>query len=232
MAKFIDLTEKSFNKLTVIKRVENNKYNTAQWLCKCGYCGGECIRTSSQLRANKVASCGCMKKELHKSKIKKYNEYIVNKNKTVTVLFSNSDKTFICDLDDWELAKNYNWALHHTGYAYTTVDSKYTTFHDFVMNNKDRKLQIDHKNINPLDNTKNNLRIVTRSQNMMNRNILKNNTSGYKGISLNKATGRWIARIGINGKRISLGTYDDIKDAIKIREEAELKYFGEYMPQK
>lgn len=34
----------------------------------------------------------------------------------------------------------------------------------------------------------------------------------------------------VNRKQICLGTYKDIKDAIKARKEAEEKYFGEFKP--
>ena len=49
---------KRFEKLVVIKRVENSKYRGAQWLCKCD-CGGETIATTSILNSGKKVSCGC-----------------------------------------------------------------------------------------------------------------------------------------------------------------------------
>ena len=38
MSKVIDLTGKTFGKLTVLSRAENDKYGKAQWLCQC-QCG-------------------------------------------------------------------------------------------------------------------------------------------------------------------------------------------------
>lgn len=52
----IDLTGQRFGKLTVIKRIENDKHNKAQWLCKCD-CGEEVIETSSPLRTGKKIAC-------------------------------------------------------------------------------------------------------------------------------------------------------------------------------
>lgn len=46
------------------------------------------------------------------------------------------------------------------------------------------------------------------------------NTSGRKGVTISKS-GKFIAKINFNGERISLGIYDNIDDAIKIREYAE-----------
>ena len=53
----------------------------------------------------------------------------------------------------------------------------------------------------------------------------KNNTSGYKGVSWCKSKGMWEAYISIHNKRIHLGRYNNIDDAVKARIEAEEKYF-------
>lgn len=60
MGKFIDLTGKVFNKLTVIKRVENDKkHKKVMWECNCS-CGNVKIISSNRLqqRGDKI-SCGC-----------------------------------------------------------------------------------------------------------------------------------------------------------------------------
>jgi len=53
----------------------------------------------------------------------------------------------------------------------------------------------------------------------------KNNTSGHKGVSWCKSKGMWEAYISVHNKRIHLGRYHDIEDAVKARIEAEEKYF-------
>lgn len=40
--------------------------------------------------------------------------------------------------------------------------------------------------------------------------------------------GKWIAQIGYKGKKIYLGSFLKFDDAVKVRKEAEEKYFGEY----
>ena len=52
-----------------------------------------------------------------------------------------------------------------------------------------------------------------------------NNTSGAKGVSWNKSRQLWEAYITIHGKRINLGRYADFTEAVKVRKEAEEKYF-------
>jgi len=191
------------------------------------FVGKNVKKTTSQLNAKQIHSCGCKKIEFHNEKVKKYNNYSINDD-VVTVKFENTDEYFICNLDDWELAKEYCWTLHHTGYAYTTINSKYIAFHNFMIKDKNDGKQIDHINLNRLDNQRKNLRIATKSQNMINRNIFSNNTSGHTGVSYNKKDNKWISRIQINNKRIVLGSFDNIEDAIRIRENAENEYFGEY----
>lgn len=59
----IDMTGKKYNKLFVIKRVENDKDGNAKWLCKCD-CGNTFIAHGSRIRSGKVKSCGCLQKEV------------------------------------------------------------------------------------------------------------------------------------------------------------------------
>jgi len=72
---------------------------------------------------------------------------------------------------------------------------------------------IDHKNGNKQDNRIENLRIATRSQNIMNVGIKSNNTSGIKGVSWIKKRGKWQALVCINGLNHHLGLYEDIRKA-------------------
>lgn len=62
--------------------------------------------------------------------------------------------------------------------------------------------QIDHKNCDRGDNRISNLRECTGSENAKNRTLNKNSSSGYKGVSFHKASGKWAARIQVNKQRI------------------------------
>lgn len=85
--------------------------------------------------------------------------------------------------------------------------------------------EIDHINGNPSDNRISNLRDVTRKQNMENKKIYKNNKSGYSGVTWHSRDKKWQVRIGHYGKRISLGFFDDLSDAIAVRIKAENQTF-------
>ncbi len=61
MGKLINLTGKRFGRLTIIERVQNNKYNKPQWLCRC-MCNNKTIVSGHDLKNNNTKSCGCLRK--------------------------------------------------------------------------------------------------------------------------------------------------------------------------
>lgn len=226
MGKLIDLIGNRFGRLLVTNRADNRNKRT-YWHCICD-CGNECDVESYSLIHGITKSCGCLHKEIISKSHKKYNEYYVCEN-IVFVKFSNCEEYFICDLEDWNELKQYCWSKNPDGYAYNVKNS--LLFHRVVMNCQNG-LEVDHingiSNDDICDNRKSNLRVVTRSQNNMNHSIRKDNTSGHTGVSWNKAKNKFEVEICVNGNRIKLGRFNNIEDAIKVREEAEIKYFGEY----
>ena len=100
------------------------------------------------------------------------------------------------------------------------------------MNITDKKISIDHINRNPLDNRKENLRVVTHIQNMQNVGIKKNNSSGVIGVRKRDENDTWRAYIKYNKKTINLGTFQTKEDAVIARLNAENKYLKEFAPQK
>jgi hypothetical protein len=83
---------------------------------------------------------------------------------------------------------------------------------------------IDHEDGNGLNNRWENLRDVTRLENMRNRRKYKNNTSGVVGVVWNKARGKWQVQIKVKGTLIFLGYFVNKDDAIKARKKADIKY--------
>ena len=83
----------------------------------------------------------------------------------------------------------------------------------------------DHKNRNGLDNRRENLRVVSNMENMHNHGGHTRNMSGYNGVFWDKRRNKWRAQIGVNGKPVYLGIYNNIKDAIEARRQGELAYW-------
>tara|TARA_R110002012_G_C11566278_1_gene603895 strand:- start:583 stop:1107 length:525 start_codon:yes stop_codon:yes gene_type:complete len=93
--------------------------------------------------------------------------------------------------------------------------------------------QIDHINGDRSDNSIGNLRSCSNTQNSRNRTkVQSNNTSGVSGVSWAKRDSKWLARIKVDNKYLSLGRFTHLDDAKQARIEAEKKYFGEFAPQR
>lgn len=82
--------------------------------------------------------------------------------------------------------------------------------------------QIDHIDGNGLNNKISNLRSVTPNENMRNCRLSKNNTTGVNGVWVQGK--KYIAEIMVNRRKISLGSFDDLKGAKRARKAAEVKY--------
>lgn len=143
---------------------------------------------------------------------------------------SGQGKFAVVDDEDYERLSQYRWRLNGQGYAirhkplgghkYKTVAMQRDVIDCSLKN------AIDHKDHNPLNNQKSNLRVATRSQNSANMKKTAKTKSGYKGVTFHKGT--WDARIGVNYKRIHIGCFHSPEEAAIAYNEASLKYYGEF----
>lgn len=83
---------------------------------------------------------------------------------------------------------------------------------------------VDHQNGVRSDNRWVNLRFVKRSDNSRNVGLRSDNTSGYQGVHYNKISGKYEASIYHNGRKVHLGRFQNIDDAILAREKAVTDY--------
>jgi len=94
--------------------------------------------------------------------------------------------------------------------------------------NLENKPCVDHIEKPTSNNTVSNLRWATVEENRRNSCISKNNTSSYKGVSLDKKTGKYRAQIRINGKGTYLGSFTTALEASEAYKEASKEHYGEY----
>lgn len=158
---------------------------------------------------------------------KKYNTYYFLKDHIVGIA-NNTGAEFFIDYDDYEIICKYTWNQNDKGYIYANSNNKRVYLHRILFNLTQRNQLVDHINHNVLDNRRSNLRIVNNSQNQMNRDKPKQNTSGIKGVYWHKNKEKWQANIQIDNKLLYLGIFDSKQDAINARKDAEKKYFNEY----
>lgn len=90
------------------------------------------------------------------------------------------------------------------------------------------KLQVDHRDRDTLNNRRHNLRSVTASQQILNRGLSRNNTSGYKGVSFDRSRQKYAADIMVDGTRMRLGRFKNPEDAAHAYNKAASKLHGEF----
>lgn len=87
--------------------------------------------------------------------------------------------------------------------------------------------QVDHVNMDKIDNRIENLRPANASTNQMNVNVRSFTKSGLKGVHWDESRKKWMARIKINGKHVFLGRFDTSDQAYEARKAAQ-HIHGEY----
>jgi len=130
----------------------------------------------------------------------------------------------LVDDEDYEKLSTTKWRAVSYGYAISIDGEKGLLMHRVIMNAKKGEI-VDHKNHNTSDNRKENLRIVTHAQNMMNR---KRNSNCTLPKGVEKVLNRYRACISKDGKKIHLGTYSSISEAAKVYNKKAVELFGEF----
>ena len=157
--------------------------------------------------------------------------------RTIQLAGKNGDgKSASVSEEDYEFLSQWTWCLIHKGYAIRTdrTDRKKSVYMHIEIAKRCGVfvpgLQVDHRDGNKLNNTRNNLRAATNQQNQANVGLQKNNRSGFKGVTLKKGkTSRpWVARIGVGRHRIHLGYFQTTKEAHEAYSRAAVEHFGEF----
>lgn len=162
------------------------------------------------------------------------NEYEVRGNVTAIFLRRKDGSLIetIIDTEDFSVADSLQgrWmSSDQTLSSYVkghlpTRKGKMIILHRLLMGNPKGK-SIDHINGNTLDNRKENLRIVNKSENGQNRiRLSKRNTSGYRNVYWDKAKSKWMVSIYLEGKTKFIGYFDDKEKANEAAIEARTKY--------
>lgn len=205
-------------------------------LVPCIYCGQEFYKRPSEVKKDKRHFC-CLQcrneyfkeKKAEKEKNKRHkadfkNEFIIKDKYSIMIIHSKKYgiKEVLVDTDKIDLLSNTFWHVSKMYEGYFSVVgwiknlNKEMTIHRYLTNCPANKV-VDHINRNPLDNRLENLRCVSFGDNVRNSKVLKNSISGVKGVRYRY--GRYQARITINGKTISLGHFDTLEEAKKVRED-------------
>lgn len=206
-----DLIGRKIGRWTVLDVDSHGTNIHTKMLCRCS-CGTVKSVDAYNLRHGISRSCG------------KCN--LIIKDGDHMRCFMKNGTSFLFDAEDEAIAAEYTWSIT-TGYARTQIDGKTVYFHKLLFGNPE-KVEIDHINGDRLDNRRCNLRVVDHAQNNQNKGLRKDSTTGFKGVCLDKKSGRYLAYINAYGIRTYLGVFHDKKLAAMAYDEAAKKLHGEY----
>ncbi|MET3815342.1 HNH endonuclease [Pantoea sp. UYEF8] len=135
------------------------------------------------------------------------------------------------DMQHIKMRKPQGISLDSAGYRMIGISGKLYRVHRIawmLTHGDDMPEYIDHINGDKSDNRIENLRPATNSQNMCNTTIRSDNTSGFKGVCFHNQRNKWMARISLNNKQVSLGLYSTKEQASAAYHLAAYMFYGEF----
>lgn len=154
------------------------------------------------------------------------------------IKLSRGQSTIVSD-STFEWAKKYSYHAFPEQYGYYAARSvrsgkgvRKVFLHNEIMEHiLSRPLadeeEVDHIDLDKLNNLDDNLRVVSCSLNKQNRLPHKRNRSGYLGVSWSKEMNRWMSKITKDFKTYILGYYVDKIDAAKAYDRKAIELYGE-----
>jgi len=209
----IDITGERYGRLTVIKEVERRGY-TRRFLCKCD-CGNEKIIEMRALRSGHTMSCGCLQRE---SASKKNSIDLTGKRFGKLLVIGRSDKKHATQ-------EKTVWHCKCDCGKEIDVLSTYLTMGGVKSCGCHRR----ERTKGLREHNERNFRKDGVMTSLLKSKLRADNTTGHKGVTFSRARRKYVAQISIKGKRIYLGEYEKIEDAIEARKKGEEKYFQPYL---
>lgn len=221
-----DLTGQQFGRLTALRDVGRSKSGDVLWECECS-CSehNHIITTGSNLQRLHTQSCGCYVKEQTAKAHKKETQFDIIGD--IAIGYTAKNEQFFIDVFNIDKIKNNSWWYTKRGYLAGRINDEIVLMHRFLTN-CDEEHVVDHKNHITGNNRIENLRICTVSENQYNRSMQNNNKSGSIGVCWDVRYQKWRAYINVNKKRIELGYFDQLNDAVLARRNAENVYHSEF----
>lgn len=208
--KIVDLTGQKFGELTVLKfshmgEVGRKGKKASYFLCKCD-CGNEVLRSGNNLSKGNTVSCGCSKVlDLKGRKIGKLTVLELTGQRV-----DRGSKVWKCICECGNICYRSAARLNHDKVHSCGCDT-------FEIKSQHGKDTIKKLHSEQVENT--NLKLIRE-------NILrKDNKTGVRGVCFINYFQKYKAYITCQKKKYSLGYYDTIEEAAKVRKVAEDEYF-------
>jgi hypothetical protein len=121
----------------------------------------------------------------------------------------------LVDWEDWYVYGSWPWKAveSSTKGKWYVVGGPAGSLHRAILK-APPGLEVDHINLDPLDNRRANLRLATGSQNQHNKTKRRDNTSGHKGVAWDKRSALWEVRVKVAGKQRFGGRFAELADAV------------------
>lgn len=111
--------------------------------------------------------------------------------------------------------------------AKTWFKGRRIRMHRLIMNAPDG-VDVDHRDHDRLNNQKFNLWLCTLTENNQNGKLRRDNSTGYKGVTVEPTTGHYRPNIYQDGKAVSFGQFDDPHYAALARDLWAVAAYGEF----
>ena len=140
----------------------------------------------------------------------------------------------LVDDDLYPVLSRFHWSVDGSGYAQRAVKTdrgwRPIRMHRDILGLVGSEMG-DHRNLNKLDNRRENLRRCDARGNVRSRGLNCNNKTGYKGVHFNAARNCYQTYITVDYHHVYLGRYGTAKEGAEAYNEAARKYHGEFAKQ-
>ncbi|WP_348658941.1 hypothetical protein [Heyndrickxia faecalis] len=209
----VDLTGRTFYDLTVKSRHTEKLYKETAWVCEC-VCGNITYATTGQLLHGRKKSCGCRRKRTPGNALdltgKRFGKLtVIERSGTL----ENGRALWLCRCDCGNTIVTNATTLRR-GEAKSCgkclVDERIKHAREDLMNNK----TVDGVPV-PL----------------LTKKVRSDSGTGHKGVHrrIRKGKEKFEVSITVKGKRMHIGTFNKLEDAINARKAAEKEYFEPYI---
>lgn len=142
------------------------------------------------------------------------------------IILADGKITLVSD-EDFAYLVYWPWHSHGYGYPMRREGKTHITMHSVIAKRMGIVGMVDHKDRNPLNNQRDNLRLITHATNKLNSELVVKSKTGYRGV-YEIRPGRFRASITVGDKTQYIGTFSCPKQAAVAYNNEAKKHFGDF----